>query len=105
MDRKAIFPPSGDQAGSKSSWGLLVSRWRPEPLAFTTQTSSVPLANAIRPVRTDTSIGDPMDSPAVEETAGLGATDPWVGLGVGAAGLPVQEASTASATARKKAAP
>src|SRR2546428_12297339 len=79
MDRNAIFVPSGDHAGSKSSWRLVVSRLRPEPFAFTTQTSSVPLENVILPVRTDTSIGDPIAAPAVEEEAGGGAGKKGVG--------------------------
>src|SRR6266536_3250237 len=95
MDRKAIFRPSGDQAGSKSSRRLVVRRSKPDPSAFTTQMSSVPFENVIRPVSVDRSIGDPVTAPAVGETAGVGTVEVRVGIATGTRGLPVHEARSA----------
>jgi hypothetical protein len=43
LEAKAIFVPSGDQAGSKSSNGLLVRLVCPDPSAFITKISSSPV--------------------------------------------------------------
>src|SRR5205823_3162906 len=85
---------------SKSSWRLVVRRFRPVPSAFTTQTSSVPFENVIRPLSVDTFMGEPIDSPVVEETSGLGAREARVGVARGTAAPPLHEARSPLARAK-----
>src|SRR5919197_5231333 len=58
-DRNAMREPSGDQDGSKSSPGLVVSLLRPVPSALTTYTSIAPWAPAEKAIRPESDMDPP----------------------------------------------